>query len=295
MVDVRDVLAWRLGWDTARRGGHGVGGPGADGEYALHAQILALHGQGRLAEALTLAYHAVTAYPNSTPAHYTYAGLLRDCGRERDALAVIDEVLRVDPSADALVLRGDLRRALSGAHAAEADYLEALRRHPGHPLAIHNLAVGRLRMGTTTAAVRGLLEAGRLDPGLAPLALHNIGLALTRVLRWATASVVFLAAALIAVTALQDAGQSTVWPRLLAAVATLPLITALIWTVRTLPGPPLRAVLRAHRLLGARLLVLAVAVLAGVVAAAVGTAGVTGMLLLFAMVGLTVLGWIVGE
>ncbi|WP_395307740.1 tetratricopeptide repeat protein [Mycobacterium sp. AMU20-3851] len=272
-----------------------MSGPVADGEYAMHAKVRALRGQGRLAEALAAAYHAVTVHPNSTRAHHIYAELLRECGRERDALAVIDEVLRVDPSADALVLRGDLARCLVGAYAAEADYLEALRRHPGHPLAVHNLAVARLRMGTTTAAVRGLLEAVRLDPGLARPALSNIGSALTRVLRWATASIVFLAAALIALTALQDDGQSTGWPRLLAAAATLPMITALIWTVRTVPGPALRAVLRAHWLLGARLVVLAVAAIAGVVVAATGSAGVTGMLLLFAMVGLTVLGWIVGQ
>ena len=83
--------------------------------------------------------------------------------------------------------------------------------------------------------------------------------------------------------------------RLLAAVATLPIVTALIWTVRTLPGPALRAVLHTHRLLGVRLVVLTVAAIVGVVAAATGSAGVTGMLLLFAMAGLTVLGWIVGQ
>lgn len=264
---------------------------------AMGSQALALYGQGRVAEALTLAWQTAVAHPSSALAQYTYASLLRESGREREALAAVDETLRLSPAApDALVLRGDLQRSLSGARAAEADYLQALRLQPDHALAVHNLAVGRLRMGTTTTAVRGLLEAGRLDPGLWPLALGNIGLAVTRVLRWATASVVFLAAALIVVTAMYDDGLPSVLPRVLAVVLTAPLITAIVWTVRTVPAPTLRVVLRQKRLLGARLLFLTVAVVLGLgtAVAAPGLAGVAGPLLLIGIVGLTLLGWATG-
>jgi tetratricopeptide (TPR) repeat protein len=272
------------------------GPPPAD-EHAMRTHALALYGQGRLPEALTVAWNAATAHPNSALAQYTYASLLRESGRDHDALTVINETLRLSPaSPDALVLRGDLLRSLQGAHAAEPNYLEALRLQPGHPLAVHNLAVSRLRMGTVTAAVRGLLEARRLDPGLEPLALSNIGLALTRVLRWATASVVFLAVALIAVTAMYDDALPSLLPRVLAVALTVPLITALVWTVRTVPAPTLRVVLRQKLLLGARLLFLTVAVVVGLgtAVAAPGLAGVVGPLLLIGLVGLTVLGWLSG-
>lgn len=271
--------------------------PTASDEHTLHVRALTLHGQGQLAEALQVAWNTAAGYPNSALAQYTYASLLRDSGRNREALAVVDEALRLSPAfPDALVLRGDLQRSLSGAHAAEADYLQALRLQPNHALAVHNLAVSRLRMGTTTEAVRGLLEAGRLDPGLVGPASGNIALAVTRVLRWATASVVMLAAALIVVGAFHDDELPTALPRVIAALLTLPPIVAIGWTVRTVPGPTLRAVLRSRWLLAARLLFLAAAVIAGVVvvAGAAGGAGVVGPLLLIAMVGLTVLGWLTG-
>lgn len=259
--------------------------------------MLNLAAQGRLPEALATAYDNATAYPNSLRAQYVYASLLRDSGRSHDALAVIEQALRMHPaSPDALVLRGDLRRSVSGASAGEPDYLAALRLQPGHAPAVHNLAVSRLRLGTLTEAVRGLLAAGRLDPALAPLALGNIGLAVTRVLRWATAAVVLLAAALIAVTAMRDGGQPTALPRFVAAALTLPLITAIGWTLRTVPAAALRAVLRRQPMSAARLLFLTVAVVAGLIGAAVapGVAGVIGPALLLAMVGLTVLGWMTG-
>lgn len=264
---------------------------------ALGSQAIALHEQGRVGEALTLAWQTAAAHPNSPLAQYTYASLLRESGRDRDALAVVEQALRMNPGApDALVLRGDLRRSLVGARAAEADYLQALRLAPGHPWAVHNLAVSRLRPGTVTKAVRGLLEAGRLDPALTPLALGNIALAVTRVLRWATASVVLLGAALIAVGALHDAGTSTAPARAIAAILALPPVVAIAWTVRTVPAPTLRSVLRTKWLLAVRLVFLAVAAIAGVLVAAgaVGLAGIAAPLLLIGVVGLTVLGWLTG-
>lgn len=264
---------------------------------ALGSQAIALYEQGRVGEAMQLAWQTAAAHPNSALAQYLYASLLREAGREREALVVVEEALRLTPAApDALVLRGDLRRRLVGAHAGEADYRQALGLAPGHPRAVHNLAVSRMRPGTVTVAVRGLLEAGRLDPSLIPVALGNITRAVTGVLRWATASVVLLGAALIAVGALHDAGASSAPARAVAVLVALPPAAAIVWTVRTVPAPTLRSVLRGAWLLTVRLLFAAVAVIAGVLVAAgaVGVAGVAGPLLLIGVVALTVLGWLTG-
>lgn len=263
----------------------------ARGSYAL-----ALYEQGRAAEALTFAWQTAGAHPNSPLAQYTYASLLRESGREREALPVIDAALRLHPaSADGWVLRGDLQQVLAGVRAAEPDYLRALQIDPNHGLATHNLAVSRLRWGTNTAALRGLVRSVQLDPALGSTALGNIVLALTRVLRLATAAVVFPAVALTGMAALHEDGQSSSAARIIAVVLTVPLIVALIWVVREVRAPWLRAVLRHKPVLGLRLGFLCFAVLLTLVAAAVGSAvAVAGPLLLLGLVMLTVLGWVFG-
>ncbi|PRC46521.1 hypothetical protein C6A85_89655, partial [Mycobacterium sp. ITM-2017-0098] len=152
-----------------------------DNELALRLFTLALHGQDRTLEALSIAYKMAGEHPDAYLAQYTYASLLHESGHEREAFAVVNEAVRLDPeSPDSLVLRGDIHRSLSGTAAAEADYLEALRLQPDHAVAMHNLAVSRLRWRTLAGAVRGLLAAGWLNPALEPLVRDNIGLALVR-------------------------------------------------------------------------------------------------------------------
>jgi Flp pilus assembly protein TadD len=244
-------------------------------EHAMRLYTLALNRQGRNADALSMAWRMLSEHPLSASAQYTYAGLLHESGQGAQALAVVNEALRLDPAnPDALVLRGDIHRSTWGAAAAEAQYLEALRLSPNHALATHNLGVSRLRWGTLTQAVQGLLASVRLEPALRPLAIDNIGLAVTRVMRMATASVVFLAVAL--------------------GVA---LVVPLVWVVRTVPGPVLASVVRQRLLLGVRAAFVLLAVVLGVVTAAVGSnpvSDVAGTLLLFGVFGLTVLGWVTG-
>ena len=265
---------------------------------ARGTQALTLYGQGRVQEALTLAWQTAAAHPDSPLAQYTYASLLREAGRHAEALAVVDHALRLYPaSADAWVLRGDLQQKVSGLAAAEPDYLQALRIDPGHGLAVHNLAVSRLRWGTNTAALRGLLQAMRLDPGLGQTALGNIGLAIARVLRMATASTVLLAAAMFAVFALHDQGQSTVLARVFTAILAAAPIAALCWVLRMVPMPVLRAVTMGRIVMALRLIFLALAGVCGLVVATLGAAWFTTVMpafLLFAMVGLTILGWVSG-
>lgn len=254
---------------------------------------------GGVGDAASAAWQTVSEHPHSPRAHYTYAVVLRDSGREHDALTAVNEALRLDPaSADALVLRGDIYRALWGAAAAEPQYLEALRLDPNHALATHNLAVSRLCWGSLSRAIRGLLAAGRLDPALGPLVLDNLSLALLRVLRMATASVVFLAVALIVVMAAHEDGMATVIPRIAAGVLAVTLGGVLVWVVRMVPWPTLSAVLRHRVMLAVRMGLIALAVLLGVVTAAIGSnlvSDMAGTLLLFGVVGLTVLGWVTGS
>ncbi|WP_163720942.1 tetratricopeptide repeat protein [Mycolicibacterium psychrotolerans] len=267
-------------------------------EHAMRLYTLALNGQGRAADALSMAWRTVSEHPQSALAQYTYAGLLRESGQEAKALAVVNEALRLDPAnADALVLRGDIYRSTWGAAAAEAQYAEALRLSPNHALATHNLAVSRLRLGTLTQAVRGLLAAARLETALGQLVIDNIGVAVTKVLRMATASVVFLAVALIVVMAAHDDALPTVIPRVAAGVLSAALMVPLVWVVRTVPEPTLSSVLRQRLLSAVRMAFVAVAVVLGAVTAVAGSnpvSDVAGTLLLFGVFGLTVLGWVTG-
>ncbi|MBX7448555.1 hypothetical protein GR927_11200 [Mycolicibacterium sp. 3033] len=268
-------------------------------EHAMRLYTLALHGQGRGADALSMAWRLVTEHPRSALAHYTYASLLHESRQDQQASAVVDEALRLDPTnPDALVLRGDIFRTMWGAKAAEQQYLQALRIEPHHAVATHNLAVSRLRWGTLTQAVRGLLVADNVNSALRPMVIDNIGLAMARVLRMATASVVFLAVALIVVMAADDDGMSTVLPRTAAGALGAALVVPLVWVFRTVPGAVLNLVVRQRLLLGVRMAFVALAALLGVVTAAVGANPVSdaaGTLLLFGVFGLTVLGFVTGS
>ncbi|MFV1356095.1 tetratricopeptide repeat protein [Mycolicibacterium fortuitum] len=268
-------------------------------QHVMRVYALALNGQGRRQEALQMAWRAATENPHIHSVHYTYASLLLEAGRPRDALDVIDEALRLQPeSADSLVLRGDIHRALGSFTAAEDNYEAALRLEPDHASAVHNLAVNRLKWGKLTTSIKGFLGAGRLDPALGELARRNIGVALIRVLRVSTASVILLSIVLIAVTASHENSQSTVVPRVFIALLTLGLAGVIVWLMRSVPRPTLRAVLRERGFLAVRLAFLAFAIIAGMITAVVGATpltGVFGPLLLFGAVCLRVYGWLSGE
>ncbi|AIY45746.1 tetratricopeptide repeat protein [Mycolicibacterium fortuitum] len=268
-------------------------------QHVMRVYALALNGQGRRQEALQMAWRAATENPHIHSVHYTYASLLLEAGRPRDALDVIDEALRLQPeSADSLVLRGDIHRALGSFTAAEDNYEAALRLEPDHASAVHNLAVNRLKWGKLTTSIKGFLGAGRLDPALGELARRNIGVALIRVLRVSTASVILLSIVLIAVTASHENSQSTVVPRVFIALLTLGLVGVIVWLMRSVPRPTLRAVLRERGFLAVRLAFLAFAIIAGMITAVVGATPLTevfGPLLLFGAVCLRVYGWLSGE
>ncbi|WP_055112009.1 tetratricopeptide repeat protein [Mycolicibacterium peregrinum] len=250
-------------------------------EHVMRVYALALNGQGRRQEALQMAWKAATENPHIHSAHYTYASLLLEVGRPRDALDVIDEALRLYPeSANSLVLRGDIHRALGNSTAAEDNYQAALRLEPDHASAVHNLAVNRLKWGKLTTSIKG------------------IGVVLTRVLRVSTLSVILLSIVLIAVTATHENSQSTVVPRIFIALLALCLAGVMVWLVRSVPWPTLRAVLRERGFLAVRLVFLVFAIIAGTITAVVGATPLTevfGPLLLFGAVCLRVYGGLSGE
>ncbi|MGV0593292.1 tetratricopeptide repeat protein [Mycolicibacterium porcinum] len=268
-------------------------------EHVMRVYALALNGQGRRQEALEMAWRAATENPHVHSVHYTYASLLHDAGRSREALDVIDEALRLHPeSADSLVLRGDIHRALRSFTAAEDNYQAALRLEPDHASAVHNLAVARLKWGKLTTSINGFLGAGRLDPGLGALARRNIGVVLNRVLRLSTACVIFMAIALITVTAMHGDSRPTVVPRVFAVLFAVGLVAVIVWLVRSVPRPTLRAVLRERTFLAVRVLFLVFAIVAGLLTAVVGSTPLTdvlGPVLLFGTVCLRVYGWLSGE
>lgn len=264
-------------------------------EHAKRIYAFALSGQGRNADALQVAWKSVTEHPDVYLAHYAYANLLLSAGQAQRALPVINEALRLNPAAaDSWVLRGDIYRALHWLEPAEADYREALRLQPDNAAAVNNLAVNRLQRGDTRAAIDGFVGAGQLDPGVGELARYNIGAALTKWLRLANTCVVFLFAAAVVVMALHDEGRPTVIPRLIVGLITIGFVAVLVWIVRRVPGPALRAVLGQRKLLGIRMLFLVYAVLAGLGISLLGPNVVTSTLaglLLPGVILMTLLRW----
>ncbi|AKS35381.1 tetratricopeptide repeat protein [Mycolicibacterium goodii] len=264
-------------------------------EHAKRIYAFALSGQGRTGEAIQVAWKSVNDHPDVYLAHYAYANLLLSAGQPQQALTVINEALRLNPAAsDTWVLRGDIYRALHWLGPAEADYREALRLRPDNAAAVNNLAVNRLQRGDTRGAIDGFVGAGQLDPGVGELARHNIGAALTKWLRLANTCVVFLFAAAVVVMALHDEGRPTVIPRIITGLITAGFVAVLVWILRRVPGPALRAVLGQRKLLGIRMLFLVFAVLAGLGISVLGPNVVTSTLaglLLPGVIVMTLLRW----
>ncbi|WP_158169686.1 tetratricopeptide repeat protein [Mycolicibacterium smegmatis] len=248
-------------------------------EHAKRIYAFALSGQGRNADALQVAWKSVTEHPDVYIAHYAYANLLLSAGQAQQALTAINEALRLNPTApDSWVLRGDIYGALNWMAPAEADYREALRLQPDNAAAVNNMAVNQLQRGDTRAAIGGFIGAGRLDPGVGELVRYNIGAALTRWLRLANTCVIFLFAAAVVVMALHDEGRPTVIPRIIAGLITVGFVAVLMWILRRVPAPALRAVVGQRKMLAVRMLFLVFAVIAGLGISLLGPNVVTSTL-----------------
>jgi Flp pilus assembly protein TadD len=267
----------QLGLENYAAAGHAAYGAlsaAPDDERAMRIYAAALGGQNRIAEAVWMGWRTVCAHPNVDLAHYVYAIQLKKAGQLPDALAAVNEALRLRPAdADFFVLRASILTQLGRSAQADADYREALRLQPDHPDALNNLAVHRLARGKLSAALRGFLGVGRLDPALGDLARQNIAVVLVRVLRWSAVLVAVMAVTLMLMTALHDEGHPTVATRVVAGLDAAALVAVVVWVLRRVPRRTIISVMRQRGVLALRAVLLGAAVLAGVLATSLGPVG----------------------
>jgi tetratricopeptide (TPR) repeat protein len=269
-----------------------------ENEYAMRIYSHALELQGRIPEALTMAWRTATAHPQSHLAHHTYARMLSDAGRPVEAMTAINEALRLNPhDIDALNLRGDIRVALGEFDPAEADYRHALQLNPMDASVVHNLATLEYQRRRRWSAVRGFVAAERLDPRFGDVVRRNVGVVLTGVLRRSAWLVSIVTIAVVATYNMRDDG-ATVIPRVVAGVGAVLLVAMSIPVLRNVPGPMLTSVLRQRQILAVRILQLLAAVVLGALTAIAGALtvpGVAAAFLLLSVPVVAVVGAITGE
>lgn len=239
-------------------------------ERAHRLRALLLSRQGRHHEAVQAGYTSVSLAPEEPFAATGYARVLQRAGRLGDALQVAHRVVALAPnSADSHFLLADLASDLDDRRTARAAYAEALRLNPQHAAARHDLAVLDARSHRPARALKGLVDAGTMDPSM-PQVLHTVTAVLWQ-LSWRLR--MWLALATV-ITIFVGAGTEPTWSVRIAAVAILLASAALAWfTVRDLPRstrPVVQAALRTDRPLrftwiatGGCLLVYAVAAVTG--------------------------------
>jgi Flp pilus assembly protein TadD len=262
-----------------------------ESEYAMRVYSRALELLGRTPDAIWVAWQTATMHPHSHLAHHNYARLLADAGRPVEAMPAINEALRLNPlDVDALNLRGDIHVALGLVDAAEADYRHALQLNPRDASVVHNLAMLELRRGRRWNAVRGFVQAARLDPAFGGVVRQNVGLVLTGVLRRTAWLVLIVTIAVVATYNMRDDGGATVIPRIIAGVGAALLLAMSIQVMRQLPGPMLTSVLRQRQILAVRILQVLVAVVLAALTAVVGAMTVPAVAASFLLLSIPVVG-----
>src|SRR5579871_3540442 len=105
-------------------------------------QAVALHREGRLAEAEMLYRQVLSQSPPSFQLQYRLALLQHQQQRPQDGLKTIDAALALQPDAvEALVLQGVLKAALGAPEAALASFARALAIKPDSDDASYNRAL----------------------------------------------------------------------------------------------------------------------------------------------------------
>jgi tetratricopeptide (TPR) repeat protein len=221
----------------------------ADSADGMRVYAVALDSLGRRDEALTVAHRAVQTSPQDHLTHYTYASLLLNAGHPAHALTAVGEAVRLEPAdAHNHFLAGRILEKLRRIPESTAAYQEALRLDPEHADAAHNIAVNEVNRGHWGRALRGFLGAARLDPELGQHVRRNVGVALTRPLRWATLIVVVTGFFAI----LCHQGTSSVAPHIMTLLSAAALVALLVWVVQLVPASARRSVLRARPMLAVR-------------------------------------------
>lgn len=139
------------------------------------------------ADSATLWQHALEATPDNYYAHHAMATYLREQGRNREAVAHLEQSIRLNPRfPDAHNNLGMALEGLGRRDEAVAQYLEALRLDPGMPDANNNLGAVLLKLGRADEAAARFTKALRWLPESA-IARDNMGQALAALGRFAEA------------------------------------------------------------------------------------------------------------
>ncbi len=213
-------------------------------ERSHRLRALLLSRLGRHAEALAAGYASVSIAPEEPLAATAYARVLQGAGRLADAAAVAHRVVALAPnSADSHFLLADVTSTLGDRRTARLAYTETLRLDPQHAAARHDLAVLDARAHRPARALKGLIDAGTMDPSM-PQVLQTVTAVLWQ-LSWRLRVWLIVAtlAALVTGTGPQPSGTARgVAAAILAASAALA-----CWTARDLPArtrPVVAAALR---------------------------------------------------
>jgi tetratricopeptide (TPR) repeat protein len=212
-------------------------------ERSHRLRALLLSRLGRHAEALAAGYTSVSIAPEEPLAATAYARVLQGAGRLPDAAAVAHRVVALAPnSAESHFLLADVTSDLGDRHTARLAYAETLRLDPQHAAARHDLAVLDARAHRPARALKGLIDAGTMDPSM-PQVLRTVTAVLWQ-LSWRL-RIWLIAATLVALVT--SSGQASGTARLVAAGILSASAVLAWWTVRDLPArtrPVVAAALR---------------------------------------------------
>lgn len=141
-------------------------------------QAFSLQELGQLEEALALIEQAIRLDPSSSSAHNNKGSTLRAMGRHEEALAAYEQAIRLNPSsASAYTNKGVLLLVLKRREEALAALEQAIRLDPARAMLYNNQGGILNDLGRFQEALSALDQAIRLDPSLA-LAYVNKGSAL---------------------------------------------------------------------------------------------------------------------
>jgi Flp pilus assembly protein TadD len=197
-------------------------------------------------EAVQAALTAASLRPQDPKIARTCARVLSAAGRKHEAYDAARHAVALDPESSAAhLLVADIADDLRDRVTARRAYEEALRLDPQSALARHDLAVLDINTGHPARGLRGLVEAGSLDPTM-PIVLKTIAFVLWK-LSWRL-RMLFIPATILCVLASGARPEEATWSGRVAAALSLLAIGLLVWwTVRDLPAGTRLAVQAALR------------------------------------------------
>jgi Flp pilus assembly protein TadD len=199
----------------------------------------------RHGEAVQAALTAASLRPQDPKIARTCARVLSAAGQKREAYDAARQAVALDPESSAAhLLVADIADDLRDRVTARRAYEEALRLDPQNALARHDLAVLDINTGNPTRGLRGLVEAGSLDPTM-PIVLQTIAFVLWK-LSWRL-RMLFIPATIVCVLASGRPDEATWSGRVAAALSLLGIGLLIWWTVRDLPAGTRLAVQAALR------------------------------------------------